>query len=773
MTRSPTTWNVARRVLLVAAVGTGLAVVGNVALPKALWDTGLGPMLLRTWGLLALFVASCVSAGMGLVVRLSAGRARDGRWALAFATGVLCFGTSMGALGAFGLLGEFTFWAVPLTLLCLGLPATVAQAHADWHARDKQTRLGPLQLVSVGFGAVCLALIGLQVINADNFNYDAGWYHLRAAERYALAGAQVRSPDGDMLLRLPQTAAWLYTWAFLTPRVDVDSHVVLAFHLELSTYVGTLALIPPLVRALMPSLAPAATKTSWVALFFFPSIFIYDTGIMGGADHVVALWSGAVLLAWFEARVRRDASSWAFLGFQLAGLVAKYSSIYLLIPFGLTVAIDAGLSWKKSANVHRAGPAVAGLVALGLTAPYWLRNWLWHKNPIYPLASSIFPSTPWNVDAAAWNAYYSESNDFTELGDGWHRAADTLSALVDHQLKLYTWSDMVGGLPSFGSGFFLAMLALPFVRKSARLWVATALMMGGVAVWFNTHQHHMRYLTVLTPVMAAAMAAVALYLWHGEGFVGKAVVASAVGLLLAAYADVPFRHTHRMSRGKSPAENGADLIARRGGKSPQLARWVAVGESLPLNAVPMVHGTTPHLGLGRQSRTDCVGLQFGVNYGRWGSVPEVYRHLRAMGVTHLIWPSATDQADSVAGEILFHQMARATVNRTGVHGYAIGELPLEAPAAVPTDVLYLGCSGAYPTGLYELSALAEPIPPRWHPWPKVKPKALAENWRELLPKASALSIEEGCDFPGPYDGFEYAATQGGIPRRLSHYLRQH
>ncbi len=742
------------------------------------WSTGLGPRLWLTWLLLGTYVLAALSFGQ-LVVRRVSRAPRDGTWALAFSSGTIVFAAAIGLFGWMGWLGYPFFWLLPLGMTLVGLPSlrdAVVESRARWQL---QPAFSAVEMLALLFGGVCLGLLLLQVIAPDNVNFDAMWYHLRSAERNALAGAILRTPEGDMLLSLPSATSWLYTWAFLAPGVVIEDRVVLALHLEFAVFVGTLAYLPALVRALVPLQQRRATRVAWVALFFFPSVFVYDTGLMGGADHMVALWSAAAVLAWLQARERDDAASWALVGLQLAGLSAKYSSLYLLVPLIPVMLIDALMRRKrakKSASPFvLSGLMVAAGIALLITVPYWLRNWVWYHNPVYPAASWLFPSIPWNPDAAASQAYYALSNVFTaSTSSPSYRVESTLMALLNYQRQIYGWKDMMGDQSVMGSGYLLSLVVLPFLPERRRLLILAVLINVGIIVWFNTHQHHMRYLTVLTPLMAAGMAATALSLWD-LGLPSRLAVVGLTALLLSAYADVPFRQTHRIWRHSSPVENAADFIAKRGPGGVRLKMWDEVGSALPPGAKPLVHGVETHLGLQRQTVTDCSGLQFGINYGRWGSVAEVWRHLRQMGVTHLIWSGDVEQADSISGEALLMGLARATVNQQVVRNLHLGELPSTAPPAEPgTHMLYVGCTEHWRTGIYPLATLAEPLPPSdfiWRPLEPYEP-VKQEEWlsRTSDDRLGWVVMEESCKLPQP-QGYSNMGT-ALQPSKVRYFVRQ-
>ena len=739
------------------------------------WAGGLGPRLWTTWWFLGTYVLAALSFGQ-LVVRRLSKAPRDGAWALAFSSGTIVFAAAVGFFGWLGWLGFPFFWVLPLTMTIAGLPALRDAVVETQARRVTEPAFTMVELVAVLFGGVCLGLLLLQVIAPDNVNFDAMWYHLRSAERNALAEAILRTPEGDMLLSLPSATSWLYTWAFLAPGMTTDQRVVLALHLELAVFIGTLAYLPALVRALVPGQQKRAARIAWVALFFFPSMFVYDTGLMGGSDHVVALWAAAVVLAWIQARERNDGASWALLGLQIAGLTAKYSSIYLLVPFIPMMLIDALWRGRSLPALRRLeGLVVAAGVTLVVTSPYWLRNLVWYHNPIYPAASWLFPSTPWNQDATASQTYYELSNIFTAaVSSPSYRLESSFGALIDYQSKLYGWKDMMGDQPVMGSGYILSLAVLPLLPERRRLLGLALLVNLGILVWFNTHQHHMRYLTVLTPLMAAGMAATALSLWE-LGWPPRLAVMGITGLLLSAYGDVPFRQTHRIWRHSSPVENAAEFIAKRGPGGIRIKMWSEIGAALPANAKPLVHGVETHLGLPRQSVTDCSGLQFGINYGRWGSVAESWRQLREMGVTHLIWSGDVEQADSISGEALLMALASSTVNQQMVQGLHLGELPEATPPAEPgTHILYVGCTEHWRTGIYSIATLAEPLPPANYVWPHLEPyEAVAQTDYAAAsndPRVGWVAMEESCRLPGPM-GYTNMGT-ALQPAKVRYFVRQ-
>jgi hypothetical protein len=755
-----------------AAVATMLVVALLTLMPLPRLLGTFWPRWSATLGLTLLFTLACLAVGRRVVEWLTPTAPRDGELALSLAAGVVLFGLALGGLGLLQALDPAIFWLLPLGGLALGLAPL-----ARWGVRMVGARpgwtLSAAELALLGAGVLAVALLWAQVLSPDNLNFDARWYHLRAAERAALAHGQVRTPEGDYLLALPQLASWLYTWALMAPLPTLTDRLQLALHLELVTVLATLTALPPLTRALFPKLPRPATRLAWVALFVFPSPFIYDTGLFGGADHVAALWTIPLVLGWLQARARADWSSWVLWGVLAAGCLAKYTSLLVLLPVALAALVDLGLRWRATARAQRWGPFVAGATTVALAAPWWLKNWLFYHDPLYPMAPQVFGATPFEGDAAAQLARVSVPINFFHgavpaFGGEWTLGA-TLGALADHWHEVYTWGDFTGGQPAFGFMFLVALLGLPFVRGGRLAWLVAGLCALGVALWFNV-KHEMRYLGMLAPLMAAVVAGVAAAFWGSRRLELRAAVLAAVVVQLLVYGDLPFRKTHRLNGQRAPVEAGLDALGRPSGSSPAQDSWAGVNAVLPPDAVPLIHGVDLPLGLARQSVTDVPGLQFGLSAGRAGTVAALHRRLRDLGVTHLVWTSDVEQLDSLAGEILFRSLAHATSGLQQVGHRLVGELPPEPPPEPGSGVLYVGCHDLYPTGLYRVPDLAAVIPNWPLPFAEVTPGRTAGDWRELVPLATWVVAEEGCGAdPGP--DFVSRGLQTAPHRAWRHFQR--
>lgn len=739
------------------------------------------PRLAATWGFTLLFALACLAIGVRIVKALTGPVARDGFWPLSFAVGVLAFGVSMGLIGHLGLFGPLTFGLLPLVLLGVGwAPLT----EAVFAARRRWRHQPPLSAIEVAIGAagvIGLVLTFLPVLAPENVNYDARWYHLAIAERYALVGGITRSVEGNHLLAGPHLASLLYTWAFLRDGTGLFERVLLANHLEVACFLGTLALIPSLARSLLPPGANGLQRMAWVAMFLFPALYIYDTGLMGGADHIAAIWAPAALLTWFQARERKDTRSWMLFGLTLAALaLAKYTSVILIAPLVVAVVIAALPRKDVRARLlaELRGPLIAGGLALAVTSLHWLRNLVFYGNPIYPLASRLFTSTtPWTRDSLAWHLRY--SRELFVPGDArfLSKLDQYASALWGYHLDLYTWRDFTAGLPVFGSLYAISLVLLPFLRGARRLWLVALMVHVGVLVWFVL-AHQMRYLLLLVPLMAASCAVVATEVWRWQSWPARGALIAVVGLQLVGAGDVPFAPTHRTNGRASPLGKAITFLGRGVAEENEtrFQLWKEmedIGAQLPPKAVLLVHSTHATLGINRLTLNDAPGIEYGLNYAALGSVRAIHTSLVHLGVTHVSSVDSVSQPDSVAGELLFKAfMTTATEpERKSASGWSIAELSPEPPPEPLHRVLYLGCGGSYGNGLYELEDLAQPLPPS-NVDPVLPAPRKTGDPRILLAEANYVVQEDGCPAALADESLKYMGRAEANKLTRAFYVRR-
>jgi hypothetical protein len=713
----------ARRILAVVVAAVGLAV--------ALWQlNGHYPVrswlvwaYVQIWLISAAWTLACLSGGHAILRRVR-GLSLPLREHLlfAFACGVLEFAVGIFLIGLAGKLGPVAFVAWPLAMMTSGLrPLVRLGRRASRRIRQARRRPG-LSRPSVGayaiffFGAVGVLALYLNILTPSNIAYDVRWYHLALAEHYAAAHAITRFREGWFPGALPQLASYLYTWAFLLPGNGLFTHVELATHLEFVIFLATLASIPLLARFLLRG---TRVPLSWAAVFLFPGILVYDSTLNGAADHVLAFWAVPLFLAagrCWRNWTKHDACLLAAMAAGAA--LTKYQAIYMLVPIPLALAArTALLAWqRRSAAMALASCASgAGLFAL-LTSIHWLKNLLWYGDPFYPLFHDVLRVRPWSPDVDPMAL--AKADGFIPLGTFSHRLFESARSMVTFAFEAHDWAPFHRDWPVFGFLFTLFLPYLVLLKGGWRIRALAGATLIGLFVWYWTY-HEDRYLQSLLPWMAAVVAVVIWRLWHA-GIVARLSVIPLIALQIAWGGDHYFIPSHSMI-GQQPLRLSIDMIA--GGYEGRFAErfqppsdLVAAGKTLPRSARVLIHEQHPRLGIGVPAVSDARGTQAGLSYRRARSPRDLWEQLRALGVTHVLWPAWPMGLEAWADETVFYGfVTKHLVAATNVGGFVLGALSDKPPPDVPYGaVALLGCQIAERVSLPEVDAAiatTTPLPP--------------------------------------------------------------
>jgi hypothetical protein len=756
--------------VLVALLGSGYVLAGIFHAQSPLQDW-LFWRYLGVWVGATAFAAASISVGNLIVRRLSEDEEpASGHFTLSFATGVFAFFLLTAAVGFLHGFGKVTFVLIPCALFAVGfkqLRRDVALLRE--RARDgRWLSLTPFEVAAFAVGLLGLVVIYLGVLVPDNASYDARWYHVAVAEHYAAAGGIIRSVEGNVTVTVPQLASVLDSWAFCMPGGGLFEHYELAAHLELVMLLGTLPGVVALVRYLVPGVR---ARWAWLAMLAFPSLFVYDSSLHGGADHVAALFAIPAYLsmirAWKELRLR----ACLLLAISVSGLLmSKYTAA--AAAAGPVLAITLRGLWLTVGQLRarpRRPSALYGLLAtlgagLALTTPHWLKNLIWYGDPLYPMLHHYLKVRPWNGDGDFFFAVYQEQQ-FVPTGSLSHKLLGMLKALYDHSYALYNWSDFHGNYPVFGSLFTFSLVALPFLRGTRRTWGLVLLTHLGVIVWYWVSDAE-RYLQCLLPWMAASVASIGILAWR-SGWPARVGVVGLTGLQLVWGSDMVFWPLHRMT-GKSPIGMANDFFARGYGKggesrSKPFEDFAALGRGLPPRSKVVVHHEHLHLGLGTMVVSDSTRMAYGINYGELGSPAAVHALFRSYGVTHVVWePRAVYGDESVAGDLVFHTYAASwtTVGRSGSRH--IASLPSQPPEPREATAFVFSCDGSYPSGLYPLSALrlsTYSLRGKTTRYPKPQ---VPYTVGDAVPRAGYAVINEGCASAPRLKGYGLVATSGSI-----------
>ena len=712
---------------------------------QALSD-GFLPRLLLALFWAWLWAAGCWLSGERILDWLLPGRELDGRAVHGFAIGVLLFSLLIFTTGLIGLWGGACFVLLPCLQLALGRARYLKRLS---YALRSELHGSPLDLLGVAAGGVALSVLFVISLPSDNLSFDAVWYHLGIAEQYAVWGGVVRFPEAPAVATVSHLATWLYTWALLMPWGDLGDRVLLARQIELVMIAFTLLGLPALARALVPW--AGRQRLAWLCFFLFPSIFVYDTAPLGAADHVAAFFTVPMWLALLAFVSSWELRTGALLAVATAGLLAsKYPSLTFVLPMAAGL-FGIGL-WRalRGPAAGRTLLVLVGIAAIMLvvTAPHWLKNWIFYGSPLYPALCETLSCSPWTRDSPEWVArYVSESVDVlgrTELTLG-----GALRALYDYSYAPYTFADVHGATPVFGSLFTACWLLWPWLRVGRRLWGAVACIHVAILFWYVT-AHQERYLLPLVPLMAAVVAATLALAWQQGSRPLRSLLALLVLAQLAGAAVIPFLPTHRAHK-EAPVVRGLRLLGltsaeQRGAHDSSLHHWAAIGRALPQGAVVLLHRNFLHLGIGRRVVSDLVPHQFGLSYAALGSLPAIHSELRAFGVTHVGFQAGADDQDSLAGELLFRAFAlRATEEPRDAAGWTLARLRATAPADAGDRVVTVRCGQSPQAQLFTLADVSAPLLPIGVTSAALPgPRSVAERPDALLPEADYLTVCGDC-----------------------------
>lgn len=680
---------------LLGAAGT-YVLVGHGHQPIQHWFVWqlLALVLLASW-----FAGSCLAAGhvvltKGLRLRFPLAE----HLVLSFAAGVLLFALGVFSCGAVGALGT-TFFVLFPTILALTCGPLLFRDARRVLERARALRCGrPWDSIWTrlvwGFGVLGFLLLYLQILTPANIAYDAQWYHLPLAERYAFTGAIGKTPEGWFQGTLPQLATWLFTWAFLVPNASLAFKLRLVGHIELALLVGTVAAVPVMARHLLPG---RRLRGVWPVFFLFPGIFLYDSNLNGSADHVHAFWALPIALAFWRICQRPGWRRAVLFGAMLGGAVAtKYQALYFIVGLAFLSAFHLVrlVRTKVLVTPFVGALGVAALALVLVTAPHWAKNWIQHQNPLYPFAHGWFGGSPWEpgtvvkIEDPGWRPEGSTSQMLLE----------TLRGTFTFSLSSHDWYHFHRDRPVFGALFPLILIPLLASRKRHHVWPWATATFLGVATWFWTY-HQDRYLQALTPWMAAIVAASLGALWSFPGRVVRGSVGALVAVQLVWGADVPFFPTHSMI-GQSPYALTLALASSSFRKQPEEQHdphtaLPKVSKKIPKDAVVLVHDKHLLLGLRRRTISDTGGRQGGISYQNLATPAGVYDKFRSLGVSHILWTRHSDAFDTFASDLVFYDFVRHHTSPIQVEGFELSPLPDVRPKVGSHDLFaaIVDCSG--------------------------------------------------------------------------------
>jgi hypothetical protein len=417
-------------------------------------------------------------------------------------------------LGAIGYLVLALGLAHALTpAVALGAVSALALACAPWPAiaRLDGRRVARASLVALALVLATAPLWGRAL--APPLDWDAISYHLATAKLYASRHAVAATPT----LRYPifsRLQEMLFTLMLLAGSESAAS--------------GTQTLAVALTALLLFCAGRRARSPRaglFAAALWLGCPLAMRLGNSGYIDAGLAMFCAlavTALLAWLDTRAR----AWLLAAAAAAGFAAasKYTGLVIIALLSL-IAVAAARDRLKSALTFGASATV-------VAAPFYVLNFIWGRNPVFPFASGVFGVGPWWSQAD----YAAQLADLAQMGMGHGLGA----------LALLPWrlAFVQGRFASEGAPLTpLMMLLWPVTLFTAwrdatvRRLVFVALAFG--AVWFLGAQS-LRYLMPILPALALAHA-LALDRVLGAHFVERRALVLAAGLAAWGLADAAWQ----------------------------------------------------------------------------------------------------------------------------------------------------------------------------------------------------------------------------------------
>lgn len=737
-------------VLLLGLGGTALyAQFLNGVQPIRHW---LAVDLLPLWFAVLVFSAAAMSFGRFLLDRVFALPVTPALEAavLSMMVGTVAFVSCMFLAGVLGLFGPTFALLLPAAFLTVGARSgwQLLRRIREESARSPHTYLST---AAAGFGLICLGLQYLALMTPEAINYDATWHHLKVAQDYARWG-EIRPFPGDYNPALPHLTGVLHTWGFLLPGLSRGQRWMLVLHLEFSLFLWTLAGIAAGVQRV---LGDYTQRSSWAAFFLFPIIFVYDSNLGGAADHVFAFFVMPTLLATLDLCRTFSRSACVLVGIGLgATALTKYQVVYLGGPIALLLAfswVHAGVRHYFRSRTGQTGDA-AWLRARRdwLWAPAWVAasffvvflpqpalNIAFHHNPVYPFMQRVFTASTPTVP----NGWYYVANIFQDKN--WVPPGDFGDQLRHAARLFFTFSfephyTFTKNVPAFGSLFTLLLPGLLVVRRRGALFQAAFLASGALFLWALTFNVD-RNLQTFAPAIVCVTAAVLIELWD-LGVLARVGLVPLIALQLVWGGDAPFYSAYDRLRASMDQIRRSYEGRGKGRLDSYGSGLGSLGESLPKDAVVLLHGQHVSLGLDRDVVLDWTGFQGLVSYSGLRTPRQLWDYFRQRGITDLLYVPGGKIASSKQEEVLFNALATRHGSSRHSAGYRLVSLSkTPPPPEQPYRVLVLGL-GTYANGLYDVTRLdtIEDMPERLRRYAAPEQPFGNENALELLGQADAV-----------------------------------
>ncbi len=759
---------IARGVFVLASCLAGIALYASVVgkkYPVADWLTW---RLGLVWSWVLLFEVGCVGIGFLVLWRLLRLRTLPLLESLLMskAIGLGIFGFTFYAAGALRLFRPWFAVALAVAFAAAGafdLVRRLRMEQRTWRHRAPGTPLATwFGLAATCFGAACFLLLWLQTLTPESINFDATWYHVPIAQDYARAG-QLIPFYGDYNRAFAHLTSMVFTWGFLVPGLSAPLKWICCLQLEMAVVVWKAVGVAVAARWM---LGGQRVRGLWAVFFLFPGIFVYDQNPGASADHFLGFFALPVLIAAGRALPRLDLRWCAVLGIALGGAVlVKTQAIYLVgfagVLLGVRWAHLAGRALLRRLRPRAEGPrpdapplfvptwrhlilvaVVVGGMALLIAAPHFVKNAVFYKNPLYPFAQNLFPSFPEHEKSALLFAKLYPNTPHLPKGEGIMRHVTAVGLFFRFSFDPHY--SFTKGFPVMGSLFTLFLPMALVVRRPGRVWIGIAAAFVSIVLWAETYTGD-RYLQGVITIPAAVTAALMVRGWD-LGWLARAGLVPLVAFQLVYGADAPFYSgSKRIVAAIDLARSGFEGKRKDEQRFKSRSEHRKIDAALPEDAVLLVRNYRTTLGIARPVIFDIQAWQAHIFYEPLKTPAELWEHLRARGITHLLYPENQRPPDTLQAAVLFDALARSGEKRKKYGSLTVVDMPTTPPPGeAPFRVVVQGMP-KYTDGLYRVEQLNAYDRDKKNvifqkPTPEEKLAKDKKNAAELLDKASAVVL---------------------------------
>lgn len=479
--------------------------------------------------------------------------------------------------------------------------------------------------------------------------YDVLEYHLAVPKIWHEAGA-VRFLGNNVYSNFPLVGQMLSMWMMGLHGDPIEAAFMAHF---VNVFLG--ALFVAAAWLFGSQFSPRAGLIAGVLAGCTPWL-VYLSAIAYDESGVLAL---GMCSAAAVGKVHSDparARRWALLAGLLVGLACgfKYTAVALIaLPWAVLLASASG-SWKRAAEAL----ALYTLAAVAAFSPWMIRNAVNTGNPVFPLASGLFPAR-----TDVWDAELQERWDHAHgRGSDAFAAAPTVAGLWQRTL----------GEPRIGIVTVLMAGCAIVLIRDRRTWAGVTVLAVQAAVWLLATHLFARFAVFgVIPLIALAARTVDAYphrLWRA------AVVALLVvgtGLNLYRVGRLYYDHT-RLGTTREPIDAYGQTAWFTEGQWPGTDHFGAIN-ALPTDSRVMLVGEARTFYLRRPFEYATVFNRHPLARAarRDPSGPALLDWLQKRGTTHLLahWTEigrlqATYGLDTEINAALFERLEQAGLSET-------------------------------------------------------------------------------------------------------------